>query len=389
MVTNLPAEARAKWIKVMEAKTPEEKIKALEEFLSAVPKHKGTANLRLWASKRLAELRELVEERRRRRAGRGPRFFIEKEGAAQVVVIGPPNTGKSSIVKLLTGAKTKIASYPMSTNEPVPGMLRYKDVLFQLVDSPPLIIGRSSSWNSRVIGLIRNTDAVIIVLDLDDPVHRYLELKNELESSGILLYKPRGRVVIERSRSGKVGIRVTIMGKLIDCTIDDIRKLLESYRIYNAHVKVYGEVTINDVEQALLETKVYKPSIIIINKADLNIRRAVEYGKTLWKISENTPVIVASVKLGKGFEKIGEIIFKTLDLIRVYTKEPNGEIAEKPLILRKGATVFDVAKSIHKDFVKAFQYAKIWGKSVKYPGERVGMDHVLEDGDIVEIHTKI
>jgi len=109
MPTNLPAEAKAKWIKVMEAKTPEEKIRALEEFLSAVPKHKGTERLREWATKRLAELREEIEEKRKKKVGSRISFFVEKEGDVQVVVAGPPNTGKSLLVNKLTGAKTVIA----------------------------------------------------------------------------------------------------------------------------------------------------------------------------------------------------------------------------------------------------------------------------------------
>ncbi len=391
MVTNLPAEARAKWLKVMEAKTPEEKIRALEEFLSAVPKHKGTANLRLWATRRLAELREEVEERKRRRGGRGPRIFIEKEGAAQVVVTGMPNSGKSSIVNVLTGARTVIADYPFSTTEPVPGMYRYEDIFFQLIDTPPLVPGKRWLWNTRVIGLIRNADAIILVLDnADDPVTQFKELSSELEESGILLYKPEGRVVIERQRSGKTGIRVTIMGKLVDCTPDDIRKLLESYRIYNAHVKIYGKVDLDMVEQAILETKMYKPAVIIINKADLDLKKAVDSGKRIYEMTKKTiPVIIASAKLKKGFEDLGKILFQNLELIRIYTKQPNSEPSPKPLILKKGATILDVAKAIHKKFVETFLYAKIWGPSAKYPGERVGLDHVVEDGDIVEIHTKI
>ncbi len=389
MPTNLPAEARAKWIKVMEARTPEEKIKALEEFLSAVPKHKGTANLRLWATRRLAELREELEIRRRKRAGRGPRFFIEKEGAAQVIVVGPPNTGKSSIVSLLTGARTKIADYPYSTIEPVPGMYRYRDVFFQLIDTPPLTPGSSSGLNSRVIGLIRNADALVIVLDAgSDPVSDYKRISDELCSHGILLHKPRGRVVIERQRSGRLGIRVALMGRLLDCTPDDIRKLLESYRINNALVKIYGEVTLDDVEQAVFESRLYKPSVIVINKADLDLRKAVSSGRLLKKMNPDIPVIIASAKLGKGFEKLGEILFNELELIRIYTKQPNGDVSDKPLILRKGATILDVARSIHKKFVENFLYAKIWGPSAKYPGERVGLDHVLSDGDIVEIHVR-
>lgn len=389
MPANLPAEARAKWMKVMEARTPEEKIKALEEFLSAVPKHKGTANLRLWATRRLAELREEIEIRRRKRAGRGPRFFIEKEGAAQVIVVGPPNTGKSSIVSILTGAKTKIADYPYSTIEPVPGMYKFKDVLFQLIDTPPLSPGSRSGLNSRVIGLIRNADAIMIIMDINgDPIDDFEKIYDELSSHGILLHKPRGRVVIERQRSGKLGIRVALMGRLLDCTPDDIRKLLESYRINNALVKIYGDVTLDDVEQAVFESRLYKPSIIVINKADLDLKKAITKGRLLKKMNPDIPVIVASAKWRKGFEKLGEILFNELELIRIYTKQPNGQVSDKPLILKKGSTVLDVAKSIHKKFVENFLYAKIWGPSAKYPGERVGLDHVLHDGDLVEIHIR-
>ncbi len=389
MPANLPAEARAKWMKVMEARTLEEKIKALEEFLSAVPKHKGTANLRLWATRRLAELREEIEIRRRKRAGRGPRFFIEKEGAAQVIVVGPPNTGKSSIVSILTGAKTKIADYPYSTIEPVPGMYKFKDVLFQLIDTPPLSPSSRSGLNSRVIGLIRNADAIMIIMDINgDPIDDFEKIYDELSSHGILLHKPRGRVVIERQRSGKLGIRVALMGRLLDCTPDDIRKLLESYRINNALVKIYGDVTLDDVEQAVFESRLYKPSIIVINKADLDLKKAITKGRLLKKMNPDIPVIVASAKWRKGFEKLGEILFNELELIRIYTKQPNGQVSDKPLILKKGSTVLDVAKSIHKKFVENFLYAKIWGPSAKYPGERVGLDHVLHDGDIVEIHIR-
>jgi len=387
MVTNLPAEAKAKWIKVMEARTIEEKIQALEDFLSSVPKHKGTANLRLWATRRLAELRDELELRRRKKAGRGISFFIEKEGAAQVVVIGLPNSGKSLLVKQLTGAKTVVADYPYSTKIPVPGMLRYEDIYFQLVDTPP--IGVQGGVTNRVIGLVRNSDAVLIVLDNErNTVEDYMVINKLLDEAGIMLNKPRGRVVIERERSGKTGIRVTLMGRLEGTTIDEVRKLLESYRIYNAHVKIYGVADLDEVERAIFENKVYKPSIIVINKAEINTKKARSEAYQLHDINRDIPIIVGSAKLNKGFEKLGEILFNSLELIRIYTKQPNGDISEKPLVLKKGATVYDVAKSIHKDFVEKFLYAKIWGPSAKYPGERVGLDHQVMDKDIVEIHIR-
>ncbi|MCD6301461.1 MAG: TGS domain-containing protein, partial [Staphylothermus sp.] len=233
------------------------------------------------------------------------------------------------------------------------------------------------------------SDALLLVLDnTRNPLEEFLVLKNELEESGILLYKPRGRVVIEKNRAGKLGVRVTLMGKLLDGTIDDIRRLMESYRLYNVHVKIYGEVTLDDVEQAIFESKLYKPCIVIINKADTDPIRARKHAYKIHEMIPNVPILLASAKYVKGLDKLGEIIFKMLDLVRVYTKQPNGPIAENPLVLRRGATIYDVAKSIHKDFVKKFKYAKIWGPSAKYPGEKVGLDHVVEDGDIVEIHVK-
>ncbi|MEM0506934.1 MAG: GTP-binding protein, partial [Thermosphaera sp.] len=383
MPTNLPAEAKAKWIKVMEARTTEEKIAALEEFLSSVPKHKGTENLRHWASRRLAELREELEQKKKRRTGGGLSFFIEKEGSAQICVVGPPNSGKSLLVNKLTGAKTVVADYEFSTIFPVPGMLRYEDVLFQLIDTPPLALG--SRIVSKIIGLARNSDALLIVLDATRDLNQQFDtLKQLLESEGILLSKPRGRVVIETFRSGKTGIRVTLMGRLLDGTSDDVRKLLESYKIYNAHVKIYGEVSVDDVEQALFENITYKPSIVFINKVDL--RRPDDSDINELRKRFNGPIIIGSAVSGLGLDKIGHEIFNYLELVRVYTKAPNTPPSQKPLVLRRGATIQDVALNIHKDFVERFQYARVWGPSAKYPGERVGLEHVVEDKDIVEIH---
>lgn len=385
MVTNLPAEAKAKWIKVMEAKTPEEKIRALEDFLSSVPKHKGTEKLRLWATKRLAELREEVEEKRKRRVGRGISFFVEKEGAAQIAVVGLPNSGKSLLVNKLTGAKTLVAEYPFSTTAPVPGMLKYEDLYFQLIDLPPLL--RDSHLLNKVIGVVRNADGILVLLDATrDPVSDFEEIREILEDFHILVKEPRGRVVLESYRAGKQGIRITLMGRLVGATADDVRKLLESYRIFSAHVKIYGEVTLDDVEQSIFEDIVYRPPVIFINKADA--ASSIEGIRELEEKYPEIPVILGSALEGRGLERIGSAIFSSLKLIRVYTKSPNSPPSPKPLVLKRGATVYDVAMSIHKDFVDKFLYARIWGRSANYPGEKVGMDHQLEDRDIVEIHIR-
>lgn len=385
---NLSPEAKAKLAKYSEAKTPEEKIKALEEFLSAVPKHKGTENIRLWAKRRLAELREEVEARRARRGGGGPRIFIERAGAGQVVLLGPPNSGKSSILARLTNANPEIAPYPFSTQLPTPGMLDYKDIQFQLVDTPPLLLDQPSSpINNRVIGLARNANAVALVIGLDeeDPANTLRKLIDFLAERGVVITKSKGLVRIKRDRSVN-GIKIVGHGRMVNFTEDDLRRLLSQYRIYNAIVEMEGDVTLDDVEDAIFTTRVYKPAIILLNKADLPGSKA-KAKRVMKHAPPDVPVLVVSAATGEGLDRLGDIIFDTLEIIRVYTKQPNKEPDPDPLVLEKGATVLDAARRIHKDLARRFRYAKIWGPSAKYPGQRVGTDHVLMDGDIIEIHV--
>jgi ribosome-interacting GTPase 1 len=385
---NLPPEAKAKLAKYSEARTPEEKLRALEEFISAVPKHKGTENLLLWARRRMAELREEIEERRRKRVGGGPRLFIEKQGAAQVVLLGPPNSGKSSILAALTRARPEIAPWPFTTQTPQPGMLQYEDVQIQLVDTPPLVLDDpDNTINNRVLGLARNADALILVVGLDegDPASTLKRLIGILDERGIYITRTRGIARIIKSREAR-GIRVTGHGRLVGFTEDDLRRFLASYRIYNAIVEIEGDVTLDDVEAAIYKSPIYKPSIIILNKADLPgaEQRALEARRTA---PPDVPVLVASARTRRGLEGLGRLVFERLGLIRVYTKQPNKEPDPEPLILPRGSTVLDAAKRIHSRLVKHFRYAKVWGPSAKYPGQRVGGDHILEDGDVVEIHA--
>ncbi len=396
MPTNLPVEAKVKWAKYLEARTPEEKLRALQDFLSSVPKHKGTENLRAWVRRKIAELRREIEEKRLRRAGRGgPSFFIEKKGAAQVVILGFTNSGKSSLLRTLTNARPEVSDVPFTTKTPTPGMLVFEDIQFQLVEAPAIVENASRgaiSWGPSTLGLARNADMLMIILDLsNDPIKQLKVILKELEEVGIVIKKPRGYVRIMRSKAIQ-GIRIIAYGKLINASVTDVRKLLESYGIRNAIVKIFGEATLDDVEKAIFEGVSYKPSIIILNKADVvgieearKVRHEVEE-----LLGGEVPVIVVSTKLGLGIKEIPKLIFESSGIIRVYTKEPNSpKPSPEPLILPKGATVEDAILKIREEFLRYFKYARIWGPSAKYPGERVGLDHKLMDGDVIEIRTKI
>lgn len=388
MPANLPPEARAKLAKYSEAKTLEDKIRALEEFISSVPKHKGTENLLLWARRRLAELREELEAKKRKKSGGGVGFFVEKSGAAQIVILGPPNSGKSSILSALTNAKPEIADYPFTTKFPVAGILSYGGARLQLVDTPPILVDSpDSSVNNRVLGLARNSDALMVVVSIDDSdVKRTTsEIFRFLYERGIVVSRDKGLVRIIKSRDA-AGVRIRGDGRLVGMTEDDVRKLLSSYRIYNAIVEIEGSVTREDIEDAIFTVRVYKPAALFINKIDLNPSK-----KLIKEIAEaaprGIPVFAVSAKKGVGFEKVGPTYFKMLDLVRVYTKQPNKEPDPDPLVVKRGTTVIEVARAIHKDLARRFRYARVWGRSVSYPGQRVGADHVVEDGDIVEIHS--
>ncbi len=388
MPANLPPEAKSKLAKYSEAKTIEEKIRALEEFLSSVPKHKGTENIRQWARRRLAELREELEIRRRKRGGGGPKLFIEKAEAAQVVMLGPPNSGKSSLLAALTNAEPEVSPYPFTTQRPMPGMLNFEDIQFQLIDTPPLVLDRHESQvNSRILGLARNADVLMLVVGLDEdkPNITLNRLASFLAERGILITKSRGLVRIQKTRN-VYGIKVVGSGKLVGFTEDDLRRLLSEYRIYNAIVEIEGAVTLDDVEAAIFTSRVYKPTIVVLTKLDLpGAREKAEAIKA--KAPSDIPVIPVSTETGEGLDLIGPTIFRMAGIIRVYTKQPNKEPDPRPLIVPQGTTVIEAAERIHSRLARNFKYAKVWGPSAKYPGQRVGGDHVLQDKDILEIHA--
>ena len=391
MPANLPAEAKHKWREASQARRPQEKIEKLQEFLSLVPKHKGTENLRAQVKRKIAILRKEIAEKKRKKAGvGGPKFFVEKEGDAQIVILGPTNVGRSSLLSLLTNAKVEISNYLYTTKEPTPGMFQYQDLQFQIVEAPALMEGSTDrgTWGLQTLTSARNADGLILMIDLSqDPVEQFPLISRELEKARILTRKPKAKVEIERKYMG-ARLKIILLGRLVDCTPRDVEELLKSYGIRDATIKIQGEATIDDVEDAIFEGTVYRPAIIIVNKADIpNAAERIEQLKDL--VGEEMKILAVSCKAKFGLEKLGSEIFEMLDIIRVYTKEPNERFpSKKPFTIRKGFTILDLAKRIHSDFYKQFSYAKVWSKRLRFSPQKVGGTFTLEDGDTVEIHIK-
>ncbi len=391
MPTNLPPEAKDKWAEVEATRNPREKIQRMQEFLSLVPQHKGTMKLRGQIKKKMSVLRKEMEEKKQKRGGRGgPKFFIEKEGAAQVALLGVTNVGKSCLLSAVTNAKIQVSPSPFTTRDPTPSVMNYMDVQFQIVEAPAIMPGSADgrAWGLQTLALARNADGLILMVDLSqDPVEQLELLLGELEKARILVSKPRGRVEIDRRYMG-AGLRIILVGELLDATIQEIETLIRSYRITDALVKISGQVTSEEVEDAIFESTVYRPAVIVANKMDLPVSKTnLERLKS--NVKDKIPIIPVSCERKEGLEKFGNALFETLDLIRVYTKEPSAkEHSPRPFTLKQGATLADLAKNIHTDFKRDFAFARVWAKRLVFSPQKVGLGFVLEDGDIVEIHVR-
>lgn len=328
MPANLPPQYFEAEKRYRTAKTDEEKLGCLQQMLAIMPKHKGTDKLQADLRRRISKLKKLASQRKKS-SKRGDVFKVEQEGAGQLVLVGPPNAGKSQILASLTNANPEIAPYPFTTQKPLPGMMAYDHIQIQLVDVPPISPDYMEFW---VPGIVRNSDGVLLVADLSAD-----DLKDQTE------------MVIQRLKGAKVSLERE--EKPIDPR-DGI-----------AHKKTLLLANKNDAEGSKEKFDILKEF----------------YGKTY-------PVISFSAAQKNNLDDLKKEIYELLGIIRVYTKEPGKKPDyTDPIILKKGQRLLDAALSIHKDFARDLKYARIWGKE-KYAGQKVQKDCPLQDEDVVEFH---
>jgi len=386
MPANLPPECKTLEQKYFEAKTLPEKIKALEEYHSAIPKHKGTERLRARLKTSLSKLKLELEYRQKKisTSSASSRYSVKKEGAAQVVLLGCTGSGKSSLLKSLTNAKPEVGTYPFTTIEPVPGMMIFEDLQIQLVEAPALFVNASEGkgWGSRTLSLARNTDGLILIVDLasQQPEAQLKMMLKELKGARIRVEDVGSKVEIERKEGG--GIQIINVGNFKG-SIDEIQRFLVRNKVPNAVVRLWGEVDLEEVARSLVFETIYKPTLVVANKIDCE--DSTKKIEKMRRFYDKINIIGVSTRTGFGLELLPRMIFKSLNLVRIYTKKPRQKPAEKPMIMKRATTVENVAKEIHSEYLTNFKYAKIWG-STDYPGARVGLKYILRDGDVIEIH---
>jgi len=367
-------------LKVMEARTKEEKLQALMEFLSAVPKHKGTEKLVMQVRRQIARLREEIEqEKAKRRGGGGPSFFVEKEGDVQLVLLGFPNSGKSALFGALTGLEVASGEAPFETEKPQPGMMMWEGLEVQVVDTPSLVPSESSPRNSQILALAFNADALAIVVDAtQNPAAQLAFVENLLRARGVALREEKKRVMIEKRSSGGVSV---VGGRLKQ---SEVVALLRDYGIYHALVWLTDEATLDDVEATVLEMTAYKPAVVIVSKSEMAPGALVE----VINAARGLKVLKFELESVEALRsELGRFLLEKLNLIRVYTRNPkSGEVGAKPLVVRRGARVEDVAQRIHSRLYKEFKYALVWNeRRLKFSPVKVGREFLLDDLDVVEI----
>jgi hypothetical protein len=320
MPANLSPEFHRAEERFRTARTPQEKIAAIEEMLRVIPKHKGTEGMQADLRGRLAKLRKEPQKK-------GTRTFshaVAREGAGQVALVGPPNSGKSSLVAALTHARPEIGEYPFTTREAVPGMMAFEDVGFQLIDLPPISDQHLEPW---VLDLVRAADLTWLVVNGASALEGIDEVSRIVGARGLRLV-PAG----QPPRGDAVAALLVVTGV-------DRPEVLDA-------VSVLGE---------LLDAP--------------------------W------PTVAVSTVTGVGLDALRRRTFEVFDVIRVYTKQP-GKPPDRsaPFVLPRGATVADLALRIHHELLDVMKFARIWGPSA-FDGQVVHRDHVLAEGDVVEIHS--
>jgi ribosome-interacting GTPase 1 len=322
-----------------QATTIPEKIEALQQMLAVIPKHKGTEHMRAELRRRLSKLRQEAQEAGRRQSGREALTHVERQGAGQAVLAGAPNTGKSSLVGALTHAHPAVAEYPFTTQLPAPGMMPYGGIQIQLVDAPPITPEYYEPWQGD---LTRRADIALLVADLAEDA-----LLDQVEG------------VLDRLRQSKV----VLTGE----------RLPEG-----ASGTGFAQVT----------------TLLVANKCDAP--GAEERHDILAELyGDRFPFLRVSARTGEGLEALRDTLFRRLEILRVFSKPPGKPPdLEAPFVLKRGSTLLDFAGTVHKEFLTGLKSARIWGSplsahpsgSAKYAGQAVERDHLLEDGDVVELH---
>lgn len=358
-----------------------ERIEELKRLISDSKYNKATQHAIGRYKAQLAKLKEKVAQKEKG-TGDTSGYHVEKTGDATVVLLGFPSAGKSTLLNALTGAESEIGSYDFTTLSVEPGVLKHRGAQLQILDVPGIVEGASNGKGRgrEVLSVLRSADLVAVIVDGTRP-DRHEVILEEIHDVGIRLDQDEPDVKI--SKKGKDGLSIASTVAL-EPSEEQLKEALRGYGIPNADVVIRDPVSIDQFIDCIEGNKHYVPSVTVLNKADLltddQRQSAAE------KVSADG-IISASEK--EGLDDLKDLFFDSLNLIRVYLKEPREDPdRDDPLIVKAGASVEDVCRAVHRDVADDFRHARIWGESAAFEGQRQGLDHRVSDEDVVELHTR-
>ncbi|CCE65820.1 hypothetical protein TPHA_0N00400 [Tetrapisispora phaffii CBS 4417] len=367
--------------------TTVEKIKAIEDEMAKTQKNKATSFHLGQLKAKLAKLRRelLTAASATGGGGAGVGFDVARTGVASVGFVGFPSVGKSTLLSKLTGTESEVAAYEFTTLVTVPGVIRYKGAKIQMLDLPGIIDGAKDGRGRgrQVIAVARTCNLLFIVLDVNKPLHHKQIIEKELEGVGIRLNKQPPDILIKKKEKG--GISVTNTVPLTHISHEEVKAVMNEYRINSAEVAIRCDATVDDLIDVLESaSRRYMPAVYVLNKID---SLSLEELELLYRIPNAVPI---SSGQEWNLDELLEVMWDRLNLVRVYTK-PKGKIPDftDPVVLRSDhCSVRDFCNQIHKSLVDDFRNALVFGSSVKHQPQFVGLNHVLEDEDVVTILKK-
>ncbi|MFU8820207.1 MAG: TGS domain-containing protein [Gammaproteobacteria bacterium] len=346
MPTNVTPEYKKAEEAYRKAREPKDRLDCLKQMLSTIPKHKGTEHLQADIKSRIKDLTEELAGPKKGGQRSGPALVIRPEGAAQIALLGPPNAGKSALHLRLTGSRAQSGPGPFMTQFPEPGMLPYEDIGLQLVDLPSMSADHSPPW---IASTLQTSDAALLVVDLSDPgcVEQVQFILDALAAKKVSLVAGWPGQETETGHAGGDG---------------------------------------SPGDDADDPFRIRLPTLLLANKIDL-APDPDEVAVLEELLGVDFPALRVSAETGRGLGALAPWLFKALGVVRVYTKAPGKDPErDRPFTVRRGETVLDVARLVHKDIAETFRFARLWGSGV-FDGQQVGADHPVADGDVVELHA--
>jgi hypothetical protein len=361
-----------------------DQIIELEKQIASTKYNKKTQHAIGLMKAQLSALREKRETRTTKKVGvAADGYAVRRTGEATVIIIGFPSVGKSTILNGLTNATSAVAAYAFTTLTVIPGVMHFKNAQIQILDVPGIVHGAASGRGrgKEVLSVMRSADMAMIIVDANFPEH-YKALLDEIYETNIRINQRPPDVKIVKTAKGGITVATTV--KLTKIDKEMVKEIAREFKIINADIIIREDIDTDQLIDSIQKNRIYMPALTVLNKIDMVNQKRLDELKKMIK-----PDICISGIKKQGIEELKEAIFKKLNFIKIYCKEA-GKKADLnvPLIMFKNSTIRDMCRKLHKDFESKFKFARVWGKSAKFPGQKLMLEHKVMDDDIVEIHIR-